>query len=125
MTKSSNSEDEAIAALVDDYFRGIYESDAERLRGIFDPRCWLFGENLNGSHAFPLEGFIEQVGSAPAPKNEGEAFEMQLLSLDRSGPVAVVKLAVRYQGRHYTDYLTLQKTEGQWKVVGKLFYCPD
>ena len=120
MDNNHDPETAAIKTLVDDYFAGIYESDAARLQEIFDPRCWLFGENRNGSHGFPLEGFIEQIASAPAPMAVGEPFDMQLLSLDRSGPVAVVKLAVRYQDRRYTDYLTLQKAAGAWRIVGKL-----
>ena len=126
MTDNSGDPDAAaIEALVDDYFGGIHEGDVARLERIFNPRCWLFGENRNGSHEFPLSGFLEQIGGGPSPKAVGEPFDMRLLSLDRSGPVAVVKLEVCYQDRRYTDYLTLQKSEGRWQVVGKLFYCPD
>jgi len=115
----------AIEALVQDYFLGMYEGDVERLRRIFNPQCWLFGENRNGSHEFPLSGFIDQIASEPAPKAEGEPFDMNHVSLDRTGSVAVAKVAVRYQGRRYTDYLTLQKTAADWSIVGKLFFSPD
>lgn len=115
----------AIEALVQDYFLGMYEGDVERLRRIFNPQCWLFGGNRNGSHEFPLSGFIDQIASEPVPKAEGEPFDMRLVSLDRTGSVAVAKVAVRYQGRQYTDYLTLQKTAADWSIVGKLFFSPD
>ncbi len=67
MDDSSDPEAAAIEALVQDYFLGIYEGDAERLRRIFHPRCWLFGENRRGCHGFPLAGFIEQIASRPVP----------------------------------------------------------
>ena len=115
----------ALEALVQEYFLGMYEGDADRLRRIFHPQCWLFGENRNGRHEFPLSDFIDQIAGEPAPKGEGEPFDMRLVSLDRTGSVAVAKAAVCYQGRRYTDYLTLQKTDAGWRIVGKLFYTLD
>ena len=115
----------AIEALVQDYFFGMYEGDVERLRRIFHPQCWLFGENRNGSHEFPLSGFLDQIASEPVPKAEGEPFDMRLVSLDRTGSVAAAKVAVRYRGRQYTDYLTLQKTTADWSIVGRLFFSLD
>jgi hypothetical protein len=115
----------AIEAVVQDYFTGMYEGDVERLRRIFHPRCWLFGENRSGSHEFHLAGFLDQIASEPIPKAEGEPFDMRLVLVDRTGSVAVAKVAVRYQNRRYTDYLTLHKTSVGWRVVGKLFFSPD
>jgi hypothetical protein len=87
----------------------MYEGDVERLRRIFHPRCWLFGENRSGSHEFHLSGFLDQIASEPIPKAEGEPFDMRLVSVERTGSVAVAKVEVRYQSRRYTDYLTLHK----------------
>ena len=115
----------AIEAVVQDYFTGMYEGDVERLRRIFHPRCWLFGENRSGSHEFHLSGFLDQIASEPIPKAEGEPFDMRLVSVERTGSVAVAKVEVRYQGRRYTDYLTLHKAAGGWRIVGKLFFSPD
>ncbi|WP_299625010.1 nuclear transport factor 2 family protein [Pelagibius sp.] len=125
MADSTNVEGPAIEALVQDYFLGMYEGDVERLRRIFNPQCWLFGENRRGSHEFPLSGFLDQIASGPVPKTEDEPFDMHLVSVDRSGPVAIAKVAVRYQNRHFTDYLTLQKTAAGWRIVNKAFFSPD
>jgi Putative lumazine-binding len=115
----------AIEALAQDYFLGMYEGDVERLRRIFNPRCWLFGENRNGHHEFPLSGFLDQIASEIVPKIKGEPFDMRLVSVDRTASVAVAKVEVRYQNRRYTDYLMLQKTVGGWSIVSKTFFCRD
>jgi hypothetical protein len=125
MNDGTDHETTAIEAIVQDYFLGMYEGDVERLRRIFNPQCWLFGENRNGSHEFPLSGFLDQIASEPVPKTEGEPFDMRLVSVDRTSAVAVAKVEVRYQDRRYTDYLTLQKAAIGWSIVGKLFYSPD
>ncbi|MCH8001017.1 MAG: nuclear transport factor 2 family protein [Proteobacteria bacterium] len=125
MDDRTDPETAAIEALVQDYFLGMYEGDVERLRRIFHPQCWLFGESRGESHEFPLSGFLDQIASVPVPKAEGEPFDMRLVSIDRTGSVAMAKVEVRYQGRRYTDYLTLQKAAVGWSIVGKAFFSLD
>ena len=125
MDDRTDPETTAIEALVQDYFLGMYEGDVERLRRIFHPQCWLFGESRGESHEFPLSGFLDQIASVPVPKAEGEPFDMHLVSIDRTGSVAMAKVEVRYQGRRYTDYLTLQKAAVGWSIVGKAFFSLD
>ncbi|MCH9014021.1 MAG: nuclear transport factor 2 family protein [Proteobacteria bacterium] len=125
MDDRTDPETAAIEALVQDYFLGMYEGDVERLRRIFHPQCWLFGESRGESHEFPLSGFLDQIASVPVPKAEGEPFDMHLVSIDRTGSVAMAKVEVRYQGRRYTDYLTLQKAAVGWSIVGKAFFSLD
>jgi Putative lumazine-binding len=125
MSDSADPEAAAIEALAQDYFLGMYEGDVERLRRIFNPQCWLFGENRSGHHEFPLSGFLDQIGSEPAPKTVGEPFDMRLVSFDRTASIAMVKVEVRYQNRQYTDYLMLQMTADGWRIVSKAFFCPD
>ena len=120
----TDPETAAIEALVQDYFLGMYEGDVERLRRVFHPQCWLFGESRGTSHEFPVSGFLDQFANQLAPKAEGEPFEMCLVSIDRTGSVAVVKDEVLYQGRQYTDYLMLQKTDAGWSIVNKTFFSP-
>jgi len=115
----------AIEALVQDYFLGMHEGDVERLRRIFNPKCWLFGEDRSESLEFPLAGFLDLIGNEPVPKAKGEPFDMRLVSVDRTSSVAVAKVEALYQGRRYTDYLMLQKTDGGWSIVSKAFFCPD
>ena len=122
MNERTDNETSAIEAVVQDYFLGMYEGDVERLRRIFHPQCWLFGESRGGNHEFPVSGFLDQFASQPAPKAEGEAFDMRLVSIDRTRSVAVVKDEVLYQGRQYTDYLMLQKTDAGWMIVNKTFF---
>ena len=125
MDDRADPETATIEALVQDYFLGMYEGDVERLRRIFHPQCWLFGESRGESHEFPLSGFLDQIASVPVPKAEGEPFDMRLVSIDRTGSVAMAKVEVRYQGRRYTDYLTLQKAAVGWSIVGKAFFSLD
>ena len=121
----TDPETTAIEALAQDYFLGTYEGGVERLRRIFHPRCWLFGERGGESQAFPLSCFLEFIETEPAPKTEREPFDMRVASIDRTGSVAVTKVEDRYQGRWYTDYLMLQKAAEGWRIVAKAFITLD
>ena len=68
MNERTDNETSAIEAVVQDYFLGMYEGDVERLRRIFHPQCWLFGESRGASRAFPVSGFLDKFANEPAPK---------------------------------------------------------
>ena len=115
----------AIEALVQEYFKGMYEGDADRLKAIFHEDCRLFGERKGEKREFPASDFFAYVEGAPIPKDEGEAYDMELVSIDITGPVAVAHVKDLYQGGHFTDYLTCMETDQGWKIVNKAFYSAD
>ena len=43
-------------------------------------------------------------------------------SIEITGNVAVAKLGLDYPGRSFTDYMTLLKIKGEWKIVNKIAY---
>ena len=59
---------------------------------------------------------------SPAPKARGLARDDAILLLDQSGPTtALVKVRCQIPPRYFTDYLSLLKTDGRWRVVQKVF----
>jgi hypothetical protein len=43
-------------------------------------------------------------------------------SIEITGNVAVAKLIIKYPTVHFTDYMTLLKMNGEWKIVNKVAY---
>ncbi len=114
-----------IEHLVEEYFHAMYEGDSARLKAIFHPQAWLYGERKGEKREFPVDGFLSYVEGAPIPKAEGEAFEMNIISITRTGPIALVHVEDLYQGGHFTDYLTCMETGDGWKIVNKAYYSAD
>ena len=50
---------------------------------------------------------------------------MNIVSIDRTGPVAVVHVKDLYQAGHFTDYLTIVEGEDGWRIVNKAFFSAD
>jgi hypothetical protein len=43
-------------------------------------------------------------------------------SIEVTGDVAIGKLGLDYPGRRFTDYMTLLKIDGEWKITNKIAY---
>ena len=116
----SNDAD-AVEAAIQDYFLGMYHRDLSRLRRAFHPKAHLFGHLEGDFVEFSLDQWLAKVGSRPIPSETGEAFDMEILSMEISGKVATAKVRDLYRGLRFTDYLHLVKTDAGWTIVNKTF----
>jgi len=116
------SELQAISATIQDYFEGMHFRDAGRLRRAFHPKACLFGHLQSAFVHIPLDQWLGMVESRPVPAENGEPFDMRIVSTDVTGQVATVKVADLYRGLRFTDYLSLVKVDGQWRIVNKTFH---
>ncbi|WP_394749455.1 nuclear transport factor 2 family protein [Spongiimicrobium salis] len=55
----------------------------------------------------------------PGPKQNRKT---KIASIDISGNAAHAKLEIEYATSKVIDYMNLLKVDGQWKIVGKIFY---
>jgi len=122
MTMTTASERNAIEAVIDDYFQGMYTSDAVRLARAFHEDARITGYDEGKLVNNPIAGFIKFVGGVSAPKADGEAFDMEIVNIDVSGEAAVAKVRDLYKGLRFVDYLTLLKFDEGWKIVNKTFH---
>ena len=113
---------QAIAATVQDYFEGMYYRDPGRLRKAFHPKASLFGHLQGAWVIIPLDQWLGMVESRPVPAESGEPFDMRIVATDVTGQVAAVKVADLYRGLRFTDYLSLARVDGQWRIVNKTFH---
>ena len=116
------SELNAIGRTIQDYFDGMHLGDTTRLRRAFHPDAYLFGYYQGSFSRFSLEDWMTEVESTPKPAESGEAFDMRIVSTDVTGRVAMVKVAVLYEGLRFTDYLTLMKFDDDWKIINKAYH---
>ena len=113
---SHKADYDALIALLNDYFDGLYEGDVEKLRGIFHEDAWLKGNNYRKSR----DEWLKAVGSRPIPRDEGADYGFNIQSLEIVNDQAMARLDVPLAA-HFIDYLGLLKEDGQWKIVNKMF----
>lgn len=115
-TPQKNSEEAAVRATVSDYIEAYYTGDAARMERSLHPHYMkhTISESdgkLRMSETTGLQ-MVQEIRSGPADLPATERKE-EITVLDVTGDIATAKLVTS----HWTDYLTLTKWNGQWKIV--------
>jgi len=64
--------------------------------------------------------YLEGVSGKPAPDEARR--KRRIVQLDVTGDVGVAKVELDYPSAFMTDYLTVIKTEGGWRIIGKVVH---
>lgn len=117
---SAGAEDAAVRAAIEHYFRGHATGDGAHFRNVFHPESKLFFVRDGKFMQWTSEEYIGRASGKPAPD---EAERKRVIDwIDVTGDTAVVKLRLLYPGVTFTDYMSLLKIDGEWKIVNKTFY---
>jgi hypothetical protein len=113
---------EAVEKVVWTYLDGLYEGDTGKLGQAFHEVSHLYSVSDGGVADLPREKWFEFVKGRASPKSKGLKRTDRIVSVDFSGPeTAFVKVECSIHPRYFTDYLTLLKLNGGWKVVSKTY----
>lgn len=115
-----------VAAVVKDYFEGLYYSETQILRRVFHPQAVY----ATASHGKPLilrmDEYFPIVDARPSPASKGEVRTDEIVSIEFVGPVtALAKLRCSIQPKHFVDLLTLIHVDGRWRVIAKVFHSEE
>ena len=120
-----NKEKTAVDQVIKAYSDGIFLGDVALLRRAFAPTAILYGDLPGTTYEKPLEEYLNIVAERKSPKELGETFDPQVLSVEIWGNVGYVKAHVPMLGYNYYDFLSLFKTKDGWKIVNKMFIHVD
>jgi hypothetical protein len=113
---------EAVEKVVWTYLDGLYEGDTGKLAQAFHEVSHLYSMSDGGVADVPREKWLEFVKGRASPQSKGLQRTDRIVSVDFSGPeTAFVKVECSIHPRYFTDYLTLLKLNGGWKVVSKTY----
>ena len=112
---------EEIQAVLQNYFEGIYNGDVVQLKEVFHSETLLFGDIKGVPYFKAITEYIDGVKSRKSPRDLGEDFKMEILSIEILGNNAIVKAQLPMLGYNYFDFLSLAKINKDWKIVNKLF----
>ena len=121
MTTSTStvSEYDAIAETVRRYVDGGRSGRSEEMKAAFHPDATIFGyigDDLFGGPIQKLFDWNDQNGPATG-------LQARLASIDIIGTVATARLELdNWTGHKFTDMFTLLKTDGEWRIISKVFY---
>ena len=110
---------EAIERTIQYYLDGARSGRADDMRPAFHAGATMFGYIGPDLMAVPIEHLFEwheRNGAATGLKSH-------IASIDISESAATVRLELdNWTGLRFTDFFTLLKVDGQWKIINKTFH---
>ena len=118
-TTTNLSDYEAIANAVQRYISGGKSGRSEEMKPAFHAGATIFGHLGPDLIAGPIQILFDWIGQNE-PATELQSY---LASVDLNGTVATARLeAYNWSAHRFTDLFTLLKSEGEWKIISKVFH---
>ena len=122
-TRATGRSDYAeILDLLRNYYEGLYRVDVSKLRNTFSPSA-RYATIANGSLLeLSMDEYLPRVEQRTSPAEEGVPYEYRVISIRFAGEnTALAELECSLFGYDYTDFLSLLRIDGQWRIQAKVF----
>jgi hypothetical protein len=119
-SSAADPEEEAIREAIGHYFQGHATGDGAHFAQVFHPASQLFWIRDGQLHQRTSAEYIAGASGQP-PADEAER-RRRIVSIDRAGDAAVVKVELDYPSALFTDYMSMLKVDGRWMIVNKTFH---
>lgn len=111
-----------IRSLVQHYFDGLYEADAEKLGEVFHPSADLRWLEQGELQVLSVPDWLDRVAKRQPGKAQGLARDDFIVTVDRADEsTAFIKVRCQLPPRYFTDYLVAMKLAGGWTIVSKSY----
>jgi hypothetical protein len=117
---AQDTDEEQIRNAVGYYFKAHATGNGEYLREAFHPVANLYFVRDDELAQITLEDYIAMFGGTP-PDDEDQRVRT-IDEIDFSGNAAIATITLDYPNAVYTDYMSMLKIEGEWKIVNKTFF---
>ena len=118
---TTGTEQAEITRVVNLYAEGVRDGDAAKLREAFHPQAWMFGSLAGTRYDEPIDELIALVDGKPVDVDG--SFRARIVSVEQVGDAAFAVLEEDgFWGTvSFTDFFTLARIDGAWKIVHKTF----
>jgi len=110
---------DAITATIETYIDGGISGKGDDMRPAFHEGATIYGYIGPDLFGGPIQGLFDwNDGNGPAAD-----MKSNIANIDIEGTVATARVELdNWTGHRFTDFFTLLKTDGEWKIISKVFY---
>lgn len=113
------SDYDAVCAAINGYVEGGRSGNSASMRQVFHKDAYIFGW-YDGE---PFNGPIQKLFDWDDANGPARDIRAQITHVDIAHTVAVARLEIlNWTGHRFTDFFTLMKIDGQWKIMNKVFH---
>ena len=118
---AQNTEEAGVRQALEHYLQGHATGLSEHFRKAFHPDAKLFAVREGKYWQLTSEEYIARAAGKPA--NDEAQRKRRIDTIDITGNAAVAKIVLDYPAVRFTDYMSLLKIDGEWKIINKTFYA--
>lgn len=113
------SDNEEISATIRTYMNGGISGKGDDMKPAFHEGATIYGYIGPDLFGGPIQGLFDwNDGNGPAAD-----LEANIASIDIEGTAATARVELdNWTGHKFTDFFTLLKMDGKWKIISKVFY---
>lgn len=113
------TDEEAIRRTIQQYIDGGISGRGADMKPAFHDQATIFGYIGPDLFAGPIQGLFDwNDGNGPAAE-----LQARIASIDIEGTAATARIELdNWTGHRFTDFFTLLKVDGEWKIMNKVFY---
>lgn len=118
-SRAQDKDEAGVRKAIEYYLQGHATGNGENHRKAFHPEAKLFWIREGKFSQRTSEEYI--AGSPGKPAADERERKRSIEMIDITGNAAVAKVVLDYPQMRFTDYMSLLKIDGEWKIVNKTF----
>lgn len=119
--KMSDEDKKAVSVPIENYLRAHATGNPDFIRQAFHAETKVMSFANGKFNQMSADEFAGVFKGNPAPDEAKRKRSFEIL--DVSGNAAIAKVTLDYPNVKFTDYMTLLKIDGEWKIINKSFYA--
>jgi Putative lumazine-binding len=120
-TSAQSAEEAAARVPLENYLKGHATGDGDYIRKAFHPEAKVFSFRDGKLNQLTLTEFTARFTGGPAPDEAQRKRRIESVKITGNAGVGVIVLD--YPTVKFTDYMSLLKVDGEWKIINKTFYA--
>ncbi len=113
----------ALAAVLTEYFDGLYYSDVGRLQRVFHPQATYNCATDGSLLQLDMPAYFAVVAKRESPASRNEPRRDRIVAIEFAGPVmALARVECAIGPKFFTDLLTFIFIDGRWQIIAKVFH---
>jgi hypothetical protein len=121
LAATPSSEDAAVRRPLESYFRGQATGEGRYIREAFWPEGQLVFVKDGKLTTLSAEAFAARFSGKPSP--HAAQVRRSIERVEVAGDAATATLVLDGPTHRITDYMTLLKLKGEWRIISKSFHA--
>lgn len=112
-----------VQSVLNEYFDGLYFSDADRLARVFHPRSHYVSVTDGSLTYKSMDEYLPVVRARQSPASRDEPRRDRIVSIEFAGDkTAIARVECSIADRFFSDLLTLIFVDARWQIISKVFH---